>query len=121
MSEERKKNKIEINGLPFEITAKRLTFFDIQAVAPLLMDGTMDFSRYWRHAFNNWLIYDDYFDMESLTPEEGNALAALLPDPSTVMEWLVFREAKSVTSNSSFTDDSSMTGFATKGKEQNIS
>ena len=100
-----KKNKIEINGLPFEITAKRLTFFDVQAVAPLLMDGTMDFSRYWRHAFNHWLIYDDYFDMEGLTPEEGNVLAALLPDPSEVMEWLVFREAKSETSKGSSTGD----------------
>tara|TARA_R100001591_G_C4343458_1_gene181230 strand:+ start:1591 stop:1908 length:318 start_codon:yes stop_codon:yes gene_type:complete len=102
MSQE-KKNNIEINGLPYQISAKRLTFFDVQAVAPLLMNGTMDFSQYWRHAFNNWLLYDDYFDMETLTPEEGKALAALLPDPSEVMEWLVFREAKSETSSDSST------------------
>tara|TARA_R100001510_G_C7656288_1_gene216148 strand:- start:4955 stop:5272 length:318 start_codon:yes stop_codon:yes gene_type:complete len=102
MSQE-KKNNIEINGLPYQISAKRLTFFDVQAVAPLLMNGTMDFSQYWRHAFNNWLLYDDYFDMEMLTPEEGKALAALLPDPSEVMEWLVFREAKSETSSDSST------------------
>ena len=91
MSQE-KKNNIEINGLPYQISAKRLTFFDVQAVAPLLMNGTMD-----------WLLYDDYFDMEMLTPEEGKALAALLPDPSEVMEWLVFREAKSETSSDSST------------------
>ena len=103
MSQE-KKNNIEINGLPYQISAKRLTFFDVQAVAPLLMNGTMDFSQYWRHAFNNWLLYDDYFDMETLTPDEGKALAALLPDPSEVMEWLVFREAKSETSSDSSTE-----------------
>jgi hypothetical protein len=100
MSQE-KKNKIEINGKEIEVKTKQLTFFDVQAVAPLLMDGTMDFSRYWRHAFNNWLIYNDYFDMEGLTPEEGNALAALLPDPNEVMSWLLFREPKSAKSNTS--------------------
>jgi len=102
MSQEKKNSiEIEINGLLHEISAKSLTFFDVQAAAPLLMSGTMDFSDYWRHAFNNWLIYDDYFDMEGLTPEEGNALAALLPDPNEVMSWLLFREPKSAKSNTS--------------------
>ena len=99
MSKEKKNNEIEINGALIEITAKRLTFFDVQETAPLLMNRDLDFSQYWRHAFNNWLVYNDYFDMESLTPEEGNCLAALLPDPSEVMAWLVFREAKSDKSN----------------------
>jgi len=87
-----KKNKIKINGRPLEITAKRLTFFDVQAVAPLLMDGTMDFSQYWRHAFEKWLVCDDYIDIEGLTPSE-------------VMGWLVFREAKLATSNGSSTGE----------------
>ena len=116
MSEEPKKNEIEIGGLPYQISAKRLTFFDIQKVAPLFMNGNLDFSDYWRYAFNNWLLYDDYFDMESLTPEEGKALAELLPDPSQVMEWLVFREAKSVTSNNLSTVNPSLTDFATNEK-----
>ena len=105
MSEEPKKNEIEIGGLPYQISAKRLTFFDIQKVAPLFMNGNLDFSDYWRYAFNNWLLYNDYFDMENLTPEEGRALAELLPDPSQVMEWLVFRPAKSVKSSTSSTGD----------------
>jgi len=111
MLQETKKNKLEINSLPFEITAKRLTFFDVQAVAPLLMDGTMDFSQYWRHAFNNWLTYTDpdgsiiSLDIDTLSPTDGAKLATLLPDPSQVMEWLVFREAKSHLSNSSSTGD----------------
>ncbi len=116
MSEEMKKNNITINGVLFEITAKRLTFFDIQEVAPLFIGGDLNFSRYWRHAFNNWLIYDGYFDTENLTPDEGKALAALLPDPSEVMEWLVFREAKSTTSNNLSTASLSTSDFATNEK-----
>tara|TARA_R100000781_G_scaffold25476_1_gene18746 strand:- start:11029 stop:11343 length:315 start_codon:yes stop_codon:yes gene_type:complete len=100
-----KKNKIKINGRPLEITAKRLTFFDVQAVAPLLMDGTMDFSQYWRHAFEKWLVCDDYIDIEGLTPSEGQSLTALLPEPSEVMGWLVFQEAKSATSSGSSTGE----------------
>ena len=105
MSQEKKKNKIKINGQPLQITAKRLTFFDVQGVAPLLMDGTMDFSQYWRHAFSNWLICDSPIDIENLTPDEGKSLAALLPEPSEIMGWLVFREAKSATSSDSSMGD----------------
>tara|TARA_R100000234_G_scaffold104849_2_gene74885 strand:- start:30843 stop:31160 length:318 start_codon:yes stop_codon:yes gene_type:complete len=94
MSKE-KKNKIEIDGTPIEIKAKRLTFFDVQAVAPLLMNNNMDFSQYWRHALANWLYYEPSIDIDNLSPEEGKELAKLLPEPSEVMNWLVFREAKS--------------------------
>ena len=113
---EEKRNKIYINGAPVQVSAKRLTFFDVQAVAPLLANGDMDFSNYWRFAFHNWLSCTPSIEVDTLTPDEGKALASMLPEPSQVMEWLVFREAKSVTSNSSFTDDSSMTGFATNEK-----
>jgi len=118
MSQENK-NSIEINGIPYEISAKPLTFFDVQAVAPLLMSGNMDFSEYWRHAFNHWLIYDDYFDMENLTPQEGQALTALLPEPSEVMEWLLFREPKSAKSNTSSTAGPLPTDFGTNEKGWN--
>ena len=122
MSQEKKNSiEIEINGLLHEISAKSLTFFDVQAAAPLLMSGTMDFSDYWRHAFNHWLIYDDYFDMENLTPQEGQALTALLPEPSEVMEWLLFRESKSVKSNTSSTVGPLPTDFDTKEKGWNTS
>lgn len=106
-----KKNKLEIDSQPLEITAKRLTFFDVQAVAPLLMDGTMDFSQYWRHAFIHWLTYSDpdgnvaSLNIDTLSPMDGAKLSALLPQPSEVMEWLVFREAKSETSKGSSTGD----------------
>ena len=122
MSQEKKNSiEIEINGLLHEISAKPLTFFDIQEVAPLFIGGDLNFSRYWRHAFNNWLIYDGYFDTENLTPDEGKALAALLPDPSEVMEWLLFRESKSVKSNTSSTAGPLPTDFDTKEKGWNIS
>ena len=106
-----KKNEININGRPLKITAKRLTFFDVQAVAPLLMDGTMDFSRYWRHAFIHWLTYLDPdgntapLNIDTLSPMDGAKLSALLPQPDEVMGWLVFREAKSETSKGSSTGD----------------
>ena len=100
MSQE-KKNKIEINGKEIEVKIKQLTFFDVQAVAPLLSDGSLDFSSYWRHAFTHWLAYDYQFDMEHISPSEGAALAALLPEPNEVMEWLLFREPKSAKSNTS--------------------
>jgi len=116
MSEEQKKSEIEINGLPYQISAKRLTFFDIQKAAPLFMNSNFDFSDYWRYAFSNWLLYDDYFDVDNLTPEEGKALAELLPDPSQIMDWLVFRPAKSAASNNSFMADPSAAGFATNEK-----
>jgi hypothetical protein len=112
MSQEKKNSiEIEINGLLHEISAKPLTFFDVQAAAPLLMSGTMDFSDYWRHAFSHWLNYtnpDGQFieiDIESLSPDDGKKLTSLLPDPSEVMEWLVFRPAKSDKSSSSSTGD----------------
>jgi len=102
MSQE-KKNKIEINGKGIEVTVKRLTFFDVQAVAPLLSDGSLDFSQYWRYAFDNWLIYDSEFNIENITPEEGATLAALLPEPNEVINWLLFRESKLDRSSASLT------------------
>ena len=100
MSKEKKNSEIEIDGTLIEITAKRLTFFDVQGVAPLLMNRDMDFSQYWRHAFSKWLYYEPpVVDVDNLSPEDGQALVALLPQPSQVMEWLVFREAKSDKSN----------------------
>ena len=120
MSQEKKNSiEIEINGLLHEISAKPLTFFDVQAAAPLLMSGTMDFSDYWRHAFRNWLFYDDYFDVERLTPEEGKALASILPEPSEVMEWLLFREPKSAKSNTASTAGPLPTDFGTNEKGWN--
>ena len=119
MSQE-KKNKIAINGKEIEVKIKQLTFFDVQAVAPLLSDGSLDFSSYWRHAFTHWLAYDSQFDMEHISPSEGAALAALLPEPNEVMEWLLFREPKSAKSNTSSTGDPSVNDFATNEKGWNI-
>jgi|TARA_R100000030_G_scaffold55730_1_gene42030 hypothetical protein len=118
MSQE-KKNKIAINGKEIEVKIKQLTFFDVQAVAPLLSDGSLDFSSYWRHAFTHWLAYDSQFDMEHISPSEGAALAALLPEPNEVMEWLLFREPKSAKSNISSTGDPLVTDFATNEKGWN--
>ena len=104
MSQE-KKNKIKIDGKEIEVKVKQLTFFDVQAVAPLLSDGNLDFSLYWRHAFNHWLTYDLEFNIENLTPSEGATLAALLPEPNEVVGWLLFREPKSAKSNTSLMGD----------------
>lgn len=113
---EEKKSNISINGNPVRVSAKRLTFFDVQAIAPLFASGDMDFSNYWRYAFYNWLHCDPSIDVESLSPDEGQALAGLLPEPSQVMEWLVFREAKSDKSSSTFTTEGRQTDFATNEK-----
>jgi len=104
MSQE-KKSKIEINGEEIEVTVKQLTFFDVQAVAPLLSDGSLDFSQYWRYAFDNWLTYDSEFNIENITPEEGAALSAMLPEPNEVIGWLLFRDTKSDRSSTSLTGD----------------
>tara|TARA_R110000824_G_scaffold177464_1_gene356845 strand:+ start:97 stop:414 length:318 start_codon:yes stop_codon:yes gene_type:complete len=100
-----KKSKIEINGKEIEVKVKQLTFFDVQAVAPLLSDGSLDFSQYWRYAFNNWLIYNSEFDMENISPEEGATLSALLPAPNEVISWLLFRDKKLDRSSTSSTGD----------------
>ena len=116
---------ITINGQPLEITAKRLTFFDIQEVAPLFIGGDLNFSRYWRHAFSRWLDFQDSkgnsieLNTEDLSPEEGAELTALLPDPSQIMDWLVFREAKLTTSNNLSTANLSTSDFATNEKGWN--
>jgi hypothetical protein len=104
MSKE-KKSKIKINGKETEVKVKQLTFFDVQAVAPLLSDGSVDFSQYWRYAFNHWLTYDSEFNIENLTPSEGAALSALLPEPNEVIGWLLFRESKSAKSSTSSMGD----------------
>lgn len=119
MLEKQKKNEININGKPVQVTPKRLTFFDVQAIAPLFANGDMNFSNYWRYAFSNWLHYAPSIDIEDLNPEEGQQLASLLPQPTQIMDWLVFREAKSGTSNSSSTDDLLMSDFATNEKGWN--
>ena len=101
MSQEMKKSKITIDGKPIEVNARRLTFYHIQSVAPLMMHGSLDFSDYWKHAFSHWLYYSDPdgrsidIDIDGLSPEDGAKLTTLLPEPSQVMDWLVFREAKS--------------------------
>tara|TARA_R100001460_G_C3553510_1_gene175315 strand:+ start:440 stop:775 length:336 start_codon:yes stop_codon:yes gene_type:complete len=108
MSQENK-NKITINKKPIEVTKRRLTFYNIQQVAPLMTHGSLDFSDYWRHAFSHWLSYTDpdgrsiEIDIEGLSPEDGQTLANLLPNPNQIMEWLVFREAKSDKSSTSLT------------------
>ena len=108
MSQENK-NKITINRQPIEVTKRRLTFYNIQQVAPLMTHGSLDFSNYWRHAFSHWLSYTDpdgrsiEIDIEGLSPEDGQTLANLLPNPNQIMEWLVFREAKSDKSSTSLT------------------
>ena len=108
MSQENK-NKITINRQPIEVTKRRLTFYNIQQVAPLMTHGSLDFSDYWRHAFSHWLSYTDpdgrsiEIDIEGLSPEDGQTLANLLPNPNQIMEWLVFREAKSDKSSTSLT------------------
>jgi len=110
MSQENK-SKITIDGRPIEVSKRRLTFYHIQKVAPLMTHGSLDFSDYWRHAFSNWLNYKDAdgrsieIDTESLTPEDGKRLTELLPDPNQVIEWLVFRPAKSAKSSTSSTGD----------------
>jgi hypothetical protein len=116
----REKNEEEIDGQTYIIEAKDLTFFDVQAVAPLLAQGSLDFSAYWRYAFTNWLdFYDaetecaEYPNVDRISPDVGQRLASLLPEPAQVMDWLVFREAKSVASGSSSTDGPAMTDFAT--------
>ncbi len=119
MSEKQKKNEININGKPVQVTPKRLTFFDVQAIASLFANSDMNFSNYWRYAFHNWLEYEPSIELDSITPEEGQHLTALLPQPSQVMEWLVFPEAKSEESNSSYTVDLLTGGFATNEKGWN--
>jgi hypothetical protein len=110
MSQE-KKSKIIINGEPVEVNKRRLTFYNIQSVAPLMMHGTLDFSEYWRYAFANWLSYSDLeghaidIDINNISPDDGAKLTSLLPEPSQVMDWLVFREAKLVTSDTSSMGD----------------
>ncbi len=114
---------MDIDGKTYIIKAKELTCFDVQAVAPRLAQGSLDFSTYCKHAFTKWLeFYDakdqraEYPDIEKLSPEAGQRLAALLPEPAQVMEWLVFREAKSAASNTSFTGEAWSTDFATNEK-----
>ena len=51
------------------------------------------------------------------TPEEGKALASILPEPSEVMEWLLFREPKSDKSNTSSTAGPLPTDFGTNEKD----
>jgi hypothetical protein len=97
-----KKSKIEINGNEIEVTIKKLTFFDVQAVAPLLSEGSLDFSQYWKYAFKHWLTYNSEIDIENISPAEGAVLSALLPEPNEVIGWLLFREPKSAKSNTSF-------------------
>ena len=104
MSEKQKKNEININGKPVQVTSKRLTFFDVQAIAPLFANGDMNFSNYWRYAFSNWLHYEPSIDIEDLNPEEGQQLASLLPQP---------------TQNSSSTDGLLISDFATNNKGWN--
>jgi len=110
MSQE-SKSKITINGKPVEVSKRRLTFYHVQKIAPLLSHGTLDFSDYWRYAFSHWLNYTNpdgqsiEIDIENLSPEDGQALTKLLPDPNEVIEWLVFRPAKSDKSSSSLTGD----------------
>jgi hypothetical protein len=126
MSQENK-SKIIIDGKPVEVSKRRLTFYHIQKVAPLMIHGTLDFSDYWQHAFSNWLNYTDpdkrsiEIDVENLSPEDGAKLTAMLPEPSQVMNWLVFREAKSETSKVLSTENQLETGFASKEKGWNIS
>ena len=119
MSEKQKKNEININGKPVQVTPKRLTFFDVQAIAPLFANSDMNFSNYWRYAFYNWLEYNPSIEVELITPEEGRLLTALLPQPPQVMDWLVFREAKSDASNSSYMADLLTNDFATNEKAWN--
>ena len=102
MSQEK---KLKINDTPTQVTAKRLSFFDIQATAPLLMNGNLDFSEYWKHAFSQWLTCDPPVDYNLLSPEDGVELGTLLPDPSDGMGGLVFREAKPDESDTSSTGD----------------
>jgi len=116
MLEEKKTSKITINGKPVQVTPKRLTFFDVQAVGPLFANSDLNFSNYWLYAFHNWLDCKPSIEVEQISPEEGQALAGLLPEPSQVIEWLVFREAKSATSDSISTTDLSLSGFATNEK-----
>ena len=97
-----KKSKIEINGNEIEVTIKKLTFFDVQAVAPLLSEGSLDFSQYWKYSFKHWLTYNSEIDIENISPAEGAVLSALLPEPNEVIGWLLFREPKSAKSNTSF-------------------
>ena len=110
MSQENK-SKITINGKPVEVSKRRLTFYHVQEIAPLMTHGSLDFSNYWRHAFSHWLSYTDpdgrsiEIDIANLSPDDGQKLTKLLPDPSQVMEWLVFRPAKLDKSSSSLTGD----------------
>ena len=110
MSQENK-SKITIDGRPIEVSKRRLTFYHIQKVAPLMTHGSLDFSDYCRHAFSHWLNYKNpdgqsiEIDIESLSPDDGKKLTSLLPDPSEVMEWLVFRPPKSVKSSTSSMGD----------------
>lgn len=115
---EEKANKITINDQPIEITAKRLTFFDIQEVAPLFTNA-VDFSQYWRYAFANWLSYNPSIDVMGVSPEDGKKLTELLPDPNQVLEWLVFHKPKSDTLSTLSTVDQSQTDFGTNGKGWN--
>ena len=123
MTDEKKKHSNEdlewIYNETFGHAIEFMKDFDVQAVAPLLSDGSLDFSSYWRHAFTHWLAYDSQFDMEHISPSEGAALAALLPEPNEVMEWLLFREPKSAKSNISSTGDPLVTDFATNEKGWN--
>ncbi len=93
------KNKLMIKGNEVEVFVKEITFFDVQKVAPSIAKDDLDFSFYWQHAFENWLSFNKDVDINSLTPDEGNALASLLPHPTKVVEWITFREAGSIRLN----------------------
>jgi hypothetical protein len=117
-----KKSKFLIDGKPINVKIKRLTFYDIQGVAHLMTHGTLDFSSYWQHAFTHWIRYFDKegqaveIDVEHLSPDEGNQLAELLPDPNQIIDWLVFRSAKLATLSNSSTVGLLSTDFATNEK-----
>ena len=73
----------------------------------MFMNGDLDFSAYWQYAFRHWLSFNPPWDMDAhpLSPDEGTQLANLLPSPNEIMEWLVFRDAKSAPSSVSSTGD----------------
>ena len=120
MSQE-KKNKITIDNKEVKVKVKDLTFFDIQSVAPLLSSASLDFSSYWRYAFDNWMTFDCEINTELLSPSEGAELANMLPHPNEVVKWLLFREPKSAKSNISSTEGQLLTALDFSERGWNIS
>jgi hypothetical protein len=112
-----KKNEIDIDGRKVIVEIKQPSFFEVQMVAPLFSNPSLDFSEYWQYAFTHWAKFTPSLDIKSIDPETGAKIASLLPQPPQIMEWLVFREAELPPSKTSSTEGEYLNryGYSEKG------